>query len=192
MLDFHRVYWLGSSYISGSNFPEFWICSGNNFKITFNSNFNSNFQGKLLKIRYVQSVYDLKPEFFSQLWTTFISCEFLEIIWEIMRHRRYCLARHPGVSSNITNATHFSTPPTLAHQPPYLCRHTTHVTHVAKSFTLAQQPRNPRSHAIDASTLSTAPTLAEIAGHSSNSIFFCFSFSTDLPLFFHCPFLKHG
>ena len=39
-----------------------------------------------------------------------------------MHHPRYCLARHPGISSNITKATSFSTPPTpptLAHQPPY-------------------------------------------------------------------------
>ena len=39
-----------------------------------------------------------------------------------MRHPRYCLAHHPGLSYNIANDTHFSTPPTpptLAHQPPY-------------------------------------------------------------------------
>ena len=40
----------------------------------------------------------------------------------------YCLAHHPGISSNITNAAHFSTPPappTLAQQPPYPRRYTT-------------------------------------------------------------------
>ena len=45
-----------------------------------------------------------------------------------MRHPCYCLPHHPGISSNITNATHFSTPftpATLAHQPPYPCWHTT-------------------------------------------------------------------
>ena len=31
-----------------------------------------------------------------------------------MRHTRYCLAHHPDISSNITNATHFSTPATPA------------------------------------------------------------------------------
>ena len=39
-----------------------------------------------------------------------------------MRHPRYCLAHHPGISFNITSASHFSmppTPPTLAHQAPY-------------------------------------------------------------------------
>ena len=99
------------------NMPEFWICSGNNFKITL----NSNIQGKLWKIRYVRSVW-LKPEFFFQLWTIFFSCEFLERVWEIMRHPRYYLTHHPGISSNITSASHFSTPstpPTLGYQPSY-------------------------------------------------------------------------
>ena len=48
--------------------------------------------------------------------------------WEIMRHPRYCLAHHLGISTNITNATHFSTwptPPTVAHEPPYPRWHTT-------------------------------------------------------------------
>ena len=47
-----------------------------------------------------------------------------------MRHPRYCLAHHLGISSNITNDTHFSTPSTLstlAHQPPYPPLHTTNV-----------------------------------------------------------------
>ena len=45
-----------------------------------------------------------------------------------MLHPRYCLAHHPGISSNITSVSHFSTsptPPTLAHQPPYPRWHTT-------------------------------------------------------------------
>ena len=45
-----------------------------------------------------------------------------------MCHPRYGLAGHPGISSNITNVTHFSmspTPPTLAHLPPYPRWHTT-------------------------------------------------------------------
>ena len=70
----------------------------------------------------MKCIYDLKPEFFFQLWTIFISGEFLEKVSETMRHPRYCLAHHPGISSNITNTTHFSTPPatsTLAHWQPY-------------------------------------------------------------------------
>ena len=45
-----------------------------------------------------------------------------------MRHPRYCLAHYPGISFNITSASHFRmppTPPTLAHQPPYPRWHTT-------------------------------------------------------------------
>ena len=36
-----------------------------------------------------------------------------------MRHLQYCLTHHFGISSNVTNATHFNTPPTLAHRPLY-------------------------------------------------------------------------
>ena len=53
-----------------------------------------------------------------------------------MRHPRYCLTHHPGICSNITNATHFSMPPTpttLAHCPLYPCWCTTHVTHAGTS-----------------------------------------------------------
>ena len=45
-----------------------------------------------------------------------------------MRYPWYSLAHHPGISSNITKATHVSTLPTpltLAHQPPYPRCHTT-------------------------------------------------------------------
>ena len=79
-------------------------------------------------MRYVQSVYRLKPVFFFQLWAIFISCEFLARVWEMMLHPWYFLAHHPGISPNITNTTHFSTLPlshTLAHQPPYPRWHTT-------------------------------------------------------------------
>ena len=73
-----------------------------------------------------------------------------------MHQPRYCLAHQPGISSNVTNATHFSMPltsPTLAHQPPYPCWPTTLVTYVVTSPTLARQPRNPRQHDIHASML---------------------------------------
>ena len=69
-----------------------------------------------------------EPEFFFQLWTIFIFWEILEKVWEIMHHPWYCLAHQPGITSNITTATHFSmplTPPTLAHQPPCPRWHTT-------------------------------------------------------------------
>ena len=45
-----------------------------------------------------------------------------------MRHPRYYLAHHPGISFNITSASRLSTPPTpltLAHQPSYPRWHTT-------------------------------------------------------------------
>ena len=64
------------------------------------------------------------------LYIIFISCEFLEGVWEIMRHPRYCLAHHPCIPFNFTSAINFSTPPTpptpptLAHQPPYPRWHT--------------------------------------------------------------------
>ena len=73
-------------------------------------------------------IYDLKPKFFFQLSTIFISCEILEKVWEIMHHPWHCLAYHPGISSNITNAFHFNMPPippTLAHQSPCPHWHTT-------------------------------------------------------------------
>ena len=77
--------------------------------------------------------------------------------------------RHPdtvqlttNISSNITNAIHFSTPPTLAHQPPYPRWHKNHVTLVAMSPTLACQPRNPSQHA------STPPTLVHHPRHPSH------------------------
>ena len=70
----------------------------------------------------------------------------LQRVWNIMRHPRYCVAHHPGISFNTINATHFSAPPmspTLAQQP-YSHLHTTHVTHAGTSPTLVRQPRNSR------------------------------------------------
>ena len=67
-----------------------------------------------------------------------------------MRHPRYCLTHYPGISSNITNATHFSmpvTPNTLVHHP---CHPHWHVT-------LARCPHNPRQHVTHTGAL---PTLA--------------------------------
>ena len=105
-------------------------------------------------MRYFRIVDDLKVEFFFFLWTIFISCKFLERVWEIMPLPRYCLVHHSGISSNITNATHLSmppTPPTLAHQLPYPRWHTNHVTHAGMSSALSRQSRNPRNHVIHAS-----------------------------------------
>ena len=60
-----------------------------------------------------------------------------------MRHPRYCLTHHPGISSNITNATHFSTPATpttLAHRPLYPRWRTSHATHASMFPTLVRHP----------------------------------------------------
>ena len=65
-----------------------------------------------------------------------------------MHHPRYCLTHHPGISSNITNATHFSTPATpttLAHRPLYPRWCTTHATHAGTSPQHAVH-HNPRQH----------------------------------------------
>ena len=64
-----------------------------------------------------------------------------------MHHPRYCLTHHP-ISSNITNATHFSTPATpttLAHRPLYPRWCTTHATHAGTSPQHAVH-HNPRQH----------------------------------------------
>ena len=47
-------------------------------------------------------------------------CEF-----HFLRVSTYCLVHHPSSSSDITNATYFSTSPTLAQGPPYPRWHTT-------------------------------------------------------------------
>ena len=80
-----------------------------------------------------------------------------------MRHPRYCLTHHPGISSNITNATHFSTPATpttLAHRPLYPRWCTTHATHASTSPTLARHQRKHTTH------VSTPPTQARHPPHS--------------------------
>ena len=80
-----------------------------------------------------------------------------------MHHPRYCLTRHPAISSNITNANHFRmpvTPTTLAHGPLYPRWCTTHATHASTSPTLA---RHPRQHATNANT---PPILARHPRHS--------------------------
>ena len=92
-----------------------------------------------------------------------------------MRHPRYCLTHHPGISSNINNATHFSTPPTqptLAHHPLYPLWLTTHASHAGTSpqngahgthaSTSPTLVRHPRQHAINTNTL---PTLAHLPRH---------------------------
>ena len=61
-----------------------------------------------------------------------------------MRHPLYCLTHHPGISSNIINATHFSTPATLttlAHSPLYPRWFSSHATHASTSPTLASHQR---------------------------------------------------
>ena len=79
-----------------------------------------------------------------------------------MRHPRYCLTHHPGISSNITNATHFIMPAmstTLAHRPlyPRWCtahaihagtspQHPAHITHASTSPTLARHQRKHTTH----------------------------------------------
>ena len=73
-----------------------------------------------------------------------------------MHHPRYCLTHHPGISSNITNATHFSmaaTPTTLGHRPLYPRWCTTHATHADTS------PQHA-AHIIHVTRTSTSPTLA--------------------------------
>ena len=90
-----------------------------------------------------------------------------------MRHPRYCLTHHPGISSNITNATHFSTPPNVSAPTLYprwptthasnagtSPKHATYVTHASASSTLV---RHPRQHASNANT---PITLACLPRHS--------------------------
>ena len=66
-----------------------------------------------------------------------------------MRHPRYCLTHHPGIFSNITNATRFSTPAmpiTLAHRPFYPRWCNTHATYASTSPTLARQQSKHTTH----------------------------------------------
>ena len=75
-----------------------------------------------------------------------------------MCHPRYCLTLHPGISSNMSNTTHFSmpaTPTTLAH---------VHFTHAGASPMppmLARHSSTPPTLLMPASQLNgTSPTLA--------------------------------
>ena len=83
-----------------------------------------------------------------------------------MRHPQYCLTHNPGISFNITNATHFSMPPTPTRKrtfhftnvgappmPPTLARHpgqqavnAKHTTHVSTHPTQARHPRHSPQH----------------------------------------------
>ena len=96
-----------------------------------------------------------------------------------MRHPRYCLTHHPGISSNITNATHFSTsatPTMLAHRPFYPRWCTTHVTHAGTSpqngahithaSTSPALARHTRQHCKHTTHVSTPPTQARHPRHS--------------------------
>ena len=74
-----------------------------------------------------------------------------------MWHQQYCLAHHPAISSNIIDATHFSTQPTLAHQAPYPRLHTT------DSGTSVKVARHPSKHATHVTHPSTPSTQARIA-----------------------------
>ena len=69
-----------------------------------------------------------------------------------MRRPQYCLTHHQGISSSITNTTHFSTPPmpsTLSHRPLYPDWRTSHITYAGTSLTLAH---HLRCHVTNAST----------------------------------------
>ena len=96
-----------------------------------------------------------------------------------MHHPRYCLTHHPGISSNITNATHFSTsatPTMLAHRPFYPRWCTTHVTHAGTSpqngahithaSTSPALARHTRQHCKHTTHVSTPPTQARHPRHS--------------------------
>ena len=79
-----------------------------------------------------------------------------------MRHPRYCLTHHPGISSYITNATHISTPPTppkLAHRS--LAIHAgkspQHATQVNHAGMLPMLARHHRKHTAHASMLAHLP-----------------------------------
>ena len=109
-----------------------------------------------------------------------------------MRHPRYCLTHHSGISSNITNATLFSTPPTpttLAHCPlyPRWCtahsthagtspQHAAHVTHASTSRTLAYYQRKHTTH------VSTHPTQARHPRHSRQHKQYAISQTTEYPI----------
>ena len=75
-----------------------------------------------------------------------------------MRHPGYCRTHHPGISTSITNVTHFSTPPTstmLAHRPLYSRWYTSMLPMLACNPT--KPPTKPNQHITCART---SPTLA--------------------------------
>ena len=82
-----------------------------------------------------------------------------------MRHARYCLTHHPGISSYITNATHISTlptPPKLAHRSLAIHagkspQHTTQVNHAGMLPMLARHHRKHTTHASTPATLARHP-----------------------------------
>ena len=63
--------------------------------------------------------------------------------------------QHPGISCNITNSTHFNTPPTLAHHPLYP---RWSVTHAITPPTLTPLARYQSKHGTHAIHTSTPPT----------------------------------
>ena len=81
-----------------------------------------------------------------------------------MHYLRYSLAHRPGISSNITNSTHFRAPPTLSTlvQNPYQPRK--HVTHANTPPMLARHTCHPHKH----TTHTTHPTTPQ---QSDNTIF---------------------
>ena len=93
-----------------------------------------------------------------------------------MRHPRYCLTHHPGISFNITNATHCSTPATpttLAHRPLYPRWCTTHTTnagmslqHAARIIHASTSPTLARHQCKHITHVSTPPTQARHPRHS--------------------------
>ena len=65
-------------------------------------------------------------------FSSFEQFHFLRVFGKSLRNNAppTILSHHPGISSSIINATHFSTlptTPTLAHQPPYPRWHTTNI-----------------------------------------------------------------
>ena len=113
------------------NFPEFYIYSGNNFKINLDS--NTTLKNKI----YFKCIWPETWILFFRLWTLFISCKFLERAWEIMRYPRYCLAElATNFLANINIDFYFSAPPTLAYQPPYAHWHIKYVNHTATLTTV--------------------------------------------------------
>ena len=122
-----------------------------------------------------------------------------------MHHPRYCLTHHPGISSNITHATHVSTPsilPILVHHP---CHPRQHVIHAGMSPTLARHHRKRTTHANRALTQARRlrdprqhkeHTISQNPGYPINSEIprenlAVFTFSSYLCSLYFLGFLKH-